>query len=70
MNPNQAKTWESVEQWLKSKGFVPTSEYTDDGGRFWRSKSRKHIIVPQHIDGFFPEYFFTDLERRVNDIVP
>lgn len=69
MNPHRVKTWEEVEAWLRSKGFVPTHE-TVDGGRFWRSKSKRHIIVPDHVDGHYPDFFWTDLARRVEAIVP
>ena len=69
MNPHQIKTWESVESWLRSKGFVPTSN-TIDGGRYWRSKSGRHMIVPDHVDGFYPDFFLADLIKRVEQIVP
>lgn len=69
MNPAQVKTWEFVERYLASKGFVQTSE-TVDGGRIWRSRSRKHMIVTDHVDGFYPEFLWNDLVRRVAEIVP
>lgn len=69
MNPNQVKTWEEVEAWLTKKGFVPTHE-TVDGGRIWRSKSKRHMIVHDHVDGFYPEFFWDSLVRRAEQIVP
>lgn len=71
MNPHQVRTWEAVEQWLRSKGFVPTQHVVEGGGAtLWRSKSGRHLSVPDHIDGMYPEYFFNDLWRRARQIVP
>lgn len=69
MNPYQVKTWGQVEAWLEKKGFVPTSE-TTDGGRFWRSKSKRHLVVPDHVDGYYPDYLWVDLYERAMQIVP
>jgi hypothetical protein len=69
VNPGQVRTWESVEAYLQSKGFVPTQQLVD-GGRIWRSKSNRHMAVPEHVDGFFPEVFWIDLIKRVAQIVP
>jgi hypothetical protein len=69
VNPHQVKSWESVESWLKTKGFTATHE-TVDGGRFWRSKSKRHIIVTDSVDGFYPDFLWQDLVKRVNEIVP
>lgn len=69
MNPSQVRTWETVEGWLKSKGFTKTHEKVD-GGWFWRSKSKRHIIVPDHVDGYYPDFFWKSLKKRVDAIVP
>lgn len=69
MNPHQVKTWAEVEEWLREKGFVPTHERVD-GGQIWRSKSKRHMVVPDHVDGFYPDYFWNDLVRRAEKIVP
>jgi hypothetical protein len=69
VNPRQVKTWESVEEWLKSKGFTQTTEKVD-GGKIWRSKSKRHIIVTNHTDGFYPDFLWKDLVKRVDAIVP
>ena len=69
MNPHQVKEWANVEKWLESKGFVKTPDRIN-GGQVWRSKSRRHIIVPDAVDGFYPEYFWNDLVERVDAIVP
>jgi hypothetical protein len=69
VNPHQVKSWEAVEGWLKSKGFTQTSEKVE-GGRIWRSKSKRHIIVTNHVDGFYPEFLWADLVKRVEKIVP
>ncbi len=69
MNPSQVQTWESVEAWLARKGFVKTN-VRGEGGYLWRSKSKKHIVVPDDIDGFYSDYFWRDLQRRANQIVP
>jgi len=69
VNPTKVKTWDFVEGWLKSKGFTRTTE-TVLGGRYWRSKSGRHIIVPDHVDGFFPDFFWDALVKRVEKIVP
>lgn len=70
MNPGQVKTWKDVETWLIGKGFTKTHERAEGGGYFWRSKSKRHIVVPDDIDGFYPDFFWRDLYRRVMDIVP
>lgn len=69
MNPAQVRTWESVEAFLRSKGFVPTQQLYD-GGRIWCSKSKRHMNVQDHVDGFYPEVFWNDLVKRVAQIVP
>jgi hypothetical protein len=69
VNPVQVKTWGDVEAWLVSKGFTKTQE-RGEGGYFWRSKSKRHIVVPDDVDGYYPDYFWHDLHRRVMDIVP
>jgi len=70
VNPNQVKTWAEVEGWLYERGFTPTSETTDDGGRIWRSKSKRHLVVPDHIDGYYPDYLWKPLVERAMQIVP
>lgn len=69
MNPFPVKTWEEVEEHLKRKGFTPTSDVVPNG-RYWRSKSRRHMVVPDHIDGMYPDYLWNDLVERVEAIVP
>lgn len=69
MNPVQVKTWGSVEAYLTSKGFTITADKVD-GGRIWRSKSKRHIIVTNPIDGFYPDFLWDDLVKRVQQIVP
>lgn len=70
MNPQQVRAWEEVESWLRSKGFVPTYIAAVGGGQIWQSKSKKNIVVPDPIDGFYPEVFWNDLVRRANLIIP
>lgn len=69
MNPHHVKTWEQVQAWLMSKGFSPTHNVVE-GGRIWVSKSKRHMIVPDHMDGFYPDFFWDDLVRRAEKIVP
>jgi hypothetical protein len=70
VNPHQVKTWEEVESWLRSKGFVPTPNLAPAGGRYWVSKSKRHIVVPNDIDGFYPDVLWQDLYRRAQQIIP
>lgn len=69
MSPGRVRSWDEVEAWLRSKHFVPTNDLYP-GGRFWRSKSKRHLMVPDAIDGFYPEFFWADLVQRANDIIP
>lgn len=69
MNPHQVKTWQEVEAYLLKKGFIPTPEIVL-GGRIWRSKSKRHITVPDSVDGHYPDFFWVDLVKRVEQIVP
>lgn len=68
MNPHKVKTWEEVQDWLKAKGFTRT-ENTVDGGRYWRSKNGRHIIVTDPTDGFYPDFIWADLVKRIDKIM-
>jgi hypothetical protein len=61
---------EQLKQILGKRGFEPTDERTATG-RFWRSRDTgKHVLVPDSVQGFYPDWLLADLEGITGKIDP
>ena len=61
---------ENLQAILRARGFEPTEERTATG-RFWRSaETKKHVLVPDSVQGFYPDWLLSDLEEITGKIDP
>lgn len=61
---------DKLQQVLRARGFEPT-EVSTATGRFWRStETKKHILVPDSVQGFYPDWLLADLEEITGKIDP
>jgi hypothetical protein len=54
---------------LKALGFSRTTERTATG-TFWKSSKGGHILVPDAIQGFYPDWLLSDLEGVIGKLNP
>lgn len=67
MNPRRVKTQAEVEEELRAKGFAPTQHHLGTG-RVWRHEGTgRHIIVPDPVDGMYPDAIIRDMRDLVID---
>jgi hypothetical protein len=53
---------------LAKQGFEITTERTDTG-TFWRhAASRNHILVPESVQGFYPDWLLWDIHDQIRRV--
>ena len=52
---------------LKAKGLKPTKRETETG-RFWVHPSGRHVQVPNHVDGMYPEFMMDHLRAVLEEL--
>jgi len=58
-----------VEDALLGKGFEPTEHYTATG-RYWKhSGTGRHLLIPQSVQGYYPDWMLQDLVWDLGEIV-
>ncbi len=63
-------TKQEVENVLRERDFDPTT-LTTATGRFWRHKvTSRHVLVPDSIDGYYPDWLLYDLMSHIGEILP
>lgn len=61
---------DDVHKRLAASGFEATGNRVATG-EYWRSKSTgKHLLVPDSVQGFYPDWLLKDLEARIGKISP
>lgn len=59
-----------LEQVLRDRGFRPTTFKTATG-RYWcDAQGLRHVLVPDSLDGYYPDWMLYELEARVGVIAP
>lgn len=65
MNPHRVLTEEEFENELTAAGFTKTTRSTETGA-YWRSKTAKHLLLPNAYEGMFPEFIIKDVRARMS----
>lgn len=52
---------------LKKAGFTKTTKTTATG-TYWRSKAGRHLLVPESVQGFYPDWLLNDINERLHKL--
>jgi hypothetical protein len=57
-----------VEARLQALGFEPTKERTATGVFWCRKSDGRHLLIPDSVQGFYPDWMLADLEKEIGKI--